>query len=303
MVFNLYKLLLDVTEVSYNNGRSRLLSKNQTILEDIEFTSDSDYNYNSDKKNVKKKKKSKKSKKSTKSRKNTNKKMKKNKLIDESDLTITITLGKDKSDSFVKKVITSPSTNEDKLNSSTINRYTEDSSIIEKHFGSNANSDIYVEKIFEPSIKTNNLNSINIKRHMEDSIVKKHFKSNGETESSVFNSQGNNNDHLLLFKKNDSVYNNTDINSLKPLPLLKLEPFCKLSSSSGTHQYNEKIQAYTVPTVQFSSLPTVNIVPILNYETGNKYSTIEQPTLEPIRIEQKADIVEGMFKLLFLCSD
>lgn len=281
-----YSVLLDVTEVSYNNGRSRLLNKNQTILEDVEFTSDSDYNYNSVKRKVKKKKKSKKSKKSTKSKKNTNKKKKK--LIDQNDISITLDNGK--SDSFIENVITSLSTNANNLNSSSINRYTEEP-IVKKHFEGNGNSDMFIEKISQHSINTN-LNSISIKRHMEDPIVKKHFKSNGDTEPSVFNSQGNNSDNLLLFKKNDTVYNNS-------LSSIKLEPFCKLSSTSGPPKYNEKIQAYSTPTVQFSPISTVNILPILKYENIKKYSTIEQPTLEPIRIEQKDDILEGMYFLFY----
>lgn len=290
--YHFYSVLLDVTEISYNNEKSRLLKKNQ-ILEHAGFSSDSDYNYNSDRKSSKKKKKSKKSKKSTKSKKNTITKSKKKKLTDKKDLVTVITLGVENSKSIIEEVLTPPSTNVDKFNSISIKRHTEES-IPEKHFKSNLENDYYIDTTIshKPCTKTNNLNTISIKRHVEESIVKKHFKSNGDTDSSVFSNHMNNDN--LLYKKNDCVFNNTEMNSLKPLPLMQLKPICKLSSTSETHQYNEKIQTCTVSSVQFSSLPTVSIVPILKYESGKTYSTIEQPTLEPIRIEQKDEIVEGM---------
>lgn len=51
-------MILDITEVSYNNNNSKsnLLNSNQQILEETVYTSDSDYSYISDKKNGKKKK-------------------------------------------------------------------------------------------------------------------------------------------------------------------------------------------------------------------------------------------------------
>jgi len=122
-------LFLDVTEISYNNGRSRLLNKNQSILEDIEFTSDSDYCDSSEKKSAKKRKnKKRETKKNSKSKK---KKIEKKivTLHQNIDQTSSTTISLKESDNSIKKGITISPIKSESINSSNINKITEESRV------------------------------------------------------------------------------------------------------------------------------------------------------------------------------
>lgn len=121
---------MDVTEISYNNGRSRLLSKKHSILEDIEFTSDSDYCDSSEKRRSKKRKAIKRpTKKNPKYKKNKSSKstekisVASNESINDTDSTTISFKGNDDS---IEKIITIMPINTESLNSKNINKTTEE---------------------------------------------------------------------------------------------------------------------------------------------------------------------------------
>lgn len=129
-------MLLDISEVSYNNEKSNLSKKNQ---KDTKCSSDSDYSYNSDRKNGKKKKsKKKESRKSSKSKKS--KKSSKTKTTEKKNITLPV-LPLDISEvnnvNEVEKVRKTLSPiNAKNLSSVSLKRHCETSQI-EKHFKRN----------------------------------------------------------------------------------------------------------------------------------------------------------------------
>ncbi|XP_025191836.1 lysine-specific demethylase 4C-like [Melanaphis sacchari] len=124
---------MDVTEVSYNNGRSRLLSKKHTILEDIEFTSDSDYCDSSERRRAKKRKSKKretkkkpKSKKSKTSKSTEKKSIAPNETVNQIDST---TISFKGNDNAIKKLTSISPINSASLNSIGIKRITEETRV------------------------------------------------------------------------------------------------------------------------------------------------------------------------------
>lgn len=215
--------------------------------------SDSDYSYSSDKRNSKKKKLKKKDTKRNKKAKK-NKKVPKSKVIKEKNIT----------QDTLKQPINSSDDNSQNDNEQNI--------------------------IAVVPINFNTLKSIDIKQHSEEYTGEKGFKRNEDSKSSVLNNCLDND--YLLYKNNDSVYNNTNNNVLKSLQPTKLE-----TSSNSALQIKTHNQSY-VKTVPLRS-PSINIVPLLNYEPEQKFLHIEPPTNEEdLQINHQVDNNIGMLKLL-----
>lgn len=241
--------------MSYNNGSSKLVKKNQTIVDDSDLNSDSDYSYkNSDKKRSKRKKSKKKATKNTKS-----KKKPKDKKIPKIKLTmIKKSIEGSEQTSMPDKSVTEIIDEEDKSR---------------------------IDKTLTLSTKdTKILDSLN-EKHTE-AFEEKSFDRYAGSVSSVTNNSVNN-DYVLLQKNNNSVCNSANSNLLKPLSF-RLATACKSSASSITHQCNTKKQDY-----QVLLSPAVQLIPLLNYEPGKKYMRIEKPTLEPLKIKHDDGIKEG----------
>lgn len=254
-LIKLYSLFLDVTEVSYNNGNSRL-PKNQKKLNEMDFTSDEDYNCRSSYKNKRKKKSQKKKriKKNTKSK----KKIKKTEVTkftaEKNEITISpIEIINNQNKIEIEKVITYP-----------------------MHVNQNIN----------------NINFLNTKQLSEESMVEKRFK---EDEDSSVTTYNNCSDHDYSLLKNVNSFKNSDLNSSRVMLPTLPDTSCNLPSTSVSSivQYNiQKPRTIPVPKLL---CPTVNVVPLKIFpQFGQKYLAIEKPTLEPIQVKQNSKLLEGM---------
>ncbi|XP_008183316.1 lysine-specific demethylase 4C [Acyrthosiphon pisum] len=167
---------MDVTEVSYNNGRSRLLNKNQSILEDIEFTSDSDYCDSSEKKSAKKRKtKKRETKKNSKSKKKKISKSteKKNVPLDQTiDQTSSTTISIKESDNNIKKVITVSPIKSESFNSSNINKITEEARVNKYLNKSIKNSTVLNNTSNNDRLLSKKCDSVNNNAHSKVVIIK-----------------------------------------------------------------------------------------------------------------------------------
>lgn len=193
-------LFLDVTKVSYNNEKSKLLNKSHSVLKDIEFTSFTDYCDDSDKKSVKRKSTKLETKKNPKS---------KNKKI---------------SQSTEENVIASDQTINCK--SSTIVSFKE--------------NDNGVEKVLNITpINVESLDSININRITEVSRVNKYLNKSIKG-STVFDKTSNNIHLLSkkINSVNDKAHLNVVLS--KPLPPIKLEKPRNSSLTSSKSRMNSK---------------------------------------------------------------
>jgi len=169
-------LFLDVTEVSYNNGRSRLLKKNQSILEDIEFTSDSDYCDSSEKKSAKKRKsKKRETKKNSKSKKKKISKSTEKKIVplDQTiDQTSSTTISLKESDNSIKKLITLSSIKSESFNSLNINKITEESRVNRYLNKTIQNSTVFNNTSNNDHLLSKKCDSVNNNAHSKLVIIK-----------------------------------------------------------------------------------------------------------------------------------
>lgn len=169
-------VFLDVTEVSYNNGRSRLLNKNQTILEDIEFTSDSDYCDSSVKRNAKKRKsKKRESKKNPKSKKKKNSKSTEKKIVPTDEIinqTSSKAISINESDNSVKKVLTISPLKAENIGSININSITEQTQENKYPIKSINDSTVFNNTSNNDGLLSKKCDSVNKKAHSNVVIIK-----------------------------------------------------------------------------------------------------------------------------------
>lgn len=129
----------------------------------------------------------------------------------------------------------------------------------------------------------NSLKPINIEQNSEESTGEKRFKRNEEPESSVFNNSLNNDcykNNAILYNKNNNV--------------LKLDTAHNTTMKFDTNS----IQSY-IKSIPLMRTPSINLVPLLKYEPGQKFLPIEPSSKEePIQTNhQKDNINISRFKL------
>lgn len=251
----MYSLYLDVTEVSYNNGNSRL-PKKQKKSNEVDFTSDEDYNCRSSYKNKRKKKSQKKKriKKITKSKKKVIKTEVTKFTAVKNEITIpAIEIINNQNEIEPEKVITYP-----------------------MHVNQNIN-----------------INFLNTKQLSEDeSMIEKRFKEDKDSSVTTYN---NCSDHDYSLLKNVNSFKNSDINSSKIILPIVPDTSCNLPSTSVSNNGQYNIQKPRTVPVPKLLCPTVNVVPLkIIPQFGQKYLAIEKPTLEPIQIKQNSKLFEGM---------
>lgn len=241
-------MFLDISEVSYNNGKSNHSKKSK---KDSEFSSDSDYSYSSDRRSGKKKKSKKKdSKKSSKSKKN--KKACKTKIPEKKNTTLpTLPLATNLS---------------------------EENNISEVE---------NVRKTLSP-INAKNLNSVSLKRHCETSQIEKHFKRNELQSTSAFSnvlshdySLYQNNDSSLL---KPLTYNfNSDTNSYIDTPPLLVPSAINLIPITTGHNYlaNEEstLEPIRMKQSEENNIVEGNISVIFFLFTSSTTNIFEDPKL------------------------
>lgn len=250
----MYSLFLDATEVSYNNRNSRL-PKNQKNLNEVDFTSDEDYNCRSSSKNKRKKK--------TQKKKSIKRITKSKKVIKKTEV-IKFTAEKNEITISPIEVIN----NQNKIEPEKVITYP-------MHVNQN----------------TNNINFLNTKQS-EESMVEKCFK---EDEDSSVTTYNNCSDHDYSLVKNVNSFKNSDLNSSRIVLPIVPDTSCNLPSTSVSSNIQYNIQKPKTIPVPKLLCPTVNVVPLKIFpQFGQKYLTIEKPTLEPIQIKQNSKLFEGM---------